>query len=100
MGAMDRRPDTLLAAAPPAPPGAARRGGSRLPRWLGRGLGAAALTYGGLVGLLFATQEWLIFPGRATQGSAASACPVPPGCELLRLRTASGEQVAALFGPA
>jgi pimeloyl-ACP methyl ester carboxylesterase len=45
-------------------------------------------------------QTAMIFPGAATQGRPEAVVRPPVGTELLRLRTAGGEAVAALFGPA
>jgi uncharacterized protein len=53
-----------------------------------------------LVILLYAFQSRLIFPGAATQGTPGAEVVPPPGAELLALKTATGDRVAALFGPA
>jgi fermentation-respiration switch protein FrsA (DUF1100 family) len=45
-------------------------------------------------------QTRLIFPGAATQGDPAAVVHPPPGAELVRLTTARGERIVALFGPA
>jgi pimeloyl-ACP methyl ester carboxylesterase len=54
----------------------------------------------GYFAVLYALQDQLIFPGMATQGSPESRVRPGPGCELLELATASGQRVAALYGPA
>jgi fermentation-respiration switch protein FrsA (DUF1100 family) len=60
----------------------------------------ALLVYLGLCAVLYALQTRLIFPGSATQGDPAAAVRPAPGSELVTLRTAAGDRVAALFGPA
>lgn len=49
---------------------------------------------------LYCSQTRLIFPGRRTQGQPSAAVRPGAGVELLSLRTACGQNIAALFGPA
>ncbi len=50
--------------------------------------------------LLNLMQRAMIFPGAAMQGRPETQVRAPAGTELVRLPTAGGETVAALFGPA
>lgn len=50
--------------------------------------------------LLYAFQTRLIFPGAATQGTPEADVIPPPGSELVRLTTAKGDRVVAIFGRA
>ncbi len=59
-----------------------------------------ALVYLGLATLLFSFQTRIIFPGHETQGQPYAQVRPRPGTELVRLRTAHGEPIVALFGPA
>jgi fermentation-respiration switch protein FrsA (DUF1100 family) len=59
-----------------------------------------AITYIGLAAVLYTFQTSVIFPGASTQGQPYSQVQPRPGTELVRLRTARGEEVVALFGPA
>jgi pimeloyl-ACP methyl ester carboxylesterase len=56
--------------------------------------------YVGLCIVLYALQTKLMFPGAASQGQPESIVKPDADCQLLRLKTARGESVAALFGPA
>ena len=56
------------------------------------------IVYGVFNAVLFFVQAWLIFPGRDTQGRGR--VEPAPGREIVRLTTASGDRVAAVFGPA
>lgn len=49
---------------------------------------------------VFFIQDQMIFPGAASQGAADTRFVAEPGCEVLRLTTSGGDQVAALFGTA
>jgi hypothetical protein len=49
---------------------------------------------------LYFGQSGMILRGRETQGRPCAVTEPPPGAELLRLPTACGRRVAALFGPA
>jgi hypothetical protein len=82
----------------PAVPVKPARPYARLTRalWIAGGLLATA--YVAQVGILYSSQEALLFPGRCTQGK--SRVDPPEGAELVHLETRSGERVAALFGPA
>lgn len=83
----------------PAPP--ARTWRNRLRRLAVRAARVAVVLYLGVAVVLYALQTAMIFPGAQTQGTAAAQIPhVPPGAELVRLTAATGEPVAALFGPA
>lgn len=61
---------------------------------------ALAALYIGSLGLLYAFQDALVFPGRAVQGRAESVVIPPPGAELVRLKTAEGVSIAGLYGAA
>jgi uncharacterized protein len=50
--------------------------------------------------VFFTTQNLLIFPGAATQGHPAAEFHPDPDTPLVRLTTARGDRVVALFGPA
>jgi fermentation-respiration switch protein FrsA (DUF1100 family) len=54
----------------------------------------------GVVFVLFLLQAQLIFPGAATQGTPTAELPKGIGGERVTLKTASGDRVVALFGPA
>jgi fermentation-respiration switch protein FrsA (DUF1100 family) len=75
---------------------------SRVAGWVERGrttaLAGVSAPYR-LASLYFA-QTRLIFPGRRTQGQPQARVRPAPGAELVALRTACGQDVAALFGPA
>jgi fermentation-respiration switch protein FrsA (DUF1100 family) len=85
-----------VAVAPAAPRGVARRI-VRILLLLGR---MAALFYLGVVAVLYALQTRIIFAGSATQGTPESVVHPRPGSELVTLRSARGERIVALFGPA
>jgi pimeloyl-ACP methyl ester carboxylesterase len=85
--------------APTLEPRAPRRGGRLRAAGL-RALRVAVLVYVAVIGSLFFGQAWLIFPGRLSQGEASAQVAVPPGAQLVRAKTASGEDIVALFGPA
>jgi fermentation-respiration switch protein FrsA (DUF1100 family) len=69
-------------------------------RWSCRILRMTFLVYLGLCAGCAMLQDRMIFPGRSTQGTLAAHVASVPGQELLRLRTANGETIAVLFGPA
>src|SRR3954468_1287728 len=73
----------------------------RPPRLI-RLLRLAALIYLGLVLVFYALQNWLLFPGRSTQGQAQAVIRPSPqqNYELVHLTTAGGEKIVALFGKA
>jgi fermentation-respiration switch protein FrsA (DUF1100 family) len=76
---------------------------SRRRRLLGRALRTAralAITYVVLIASMYFLQGWLILPGRRSQGTAEAAVRPVPGTEMVRLRTADGEPIVALFAPA
>ncbi|MFO0954075.1 MAG: alpha/beta hydrolase [Isosphaeraceae bacterium] len=60
----------------------------------------ALVIYLGLILVLSLLQTRMIFPGAATQGLPEASFRPRPGTELLTLKTAQGDQVAALFAPA
>lgn len=49
---------------------------------------------------VYFSQRGLIFPGSASQGEPYYEVTPPPGTELVRLTTATGDRIAAVFGPA
>lgn len=61
---------------------------------------AVALSYVLLLTIMYSIQDRLIFPGRATQGTAEARVVPPIGSELVTLKAHRGERVVALFGPA
>ena len=71
---------------------------SRLTRWAKIGAGVVGVLYLAQLGLLYTAQDQLLFPGASTRGKA-NVKP-QPGSELVSLKTASGETIAALFGTA
>jgi fermentation-respiration switch protein FrsA (DUF1100 family) len=77
-------------------PGANRGGMRRIGRWL---VIVSSLYLGGL-GVLYAMQTRLIFPGAETQGKPSSVVKPTPGTQLVPLTTESGDKIVALFGPA
>jgi fermentation-respiration switch protein FrsA (DUF1100 family) len=58
------------------------------------------LIYLGLLVVLYAFQTRLIFPGAETQGDPSAEVEPSPDALLVRLTTARGDRVVALFGPA
>jgi fermentation-respiration switch protein FrsA (DUF1100 family) len=68
--------------------------------WTSRGLRIVALGFGGFLVVVYFLQGRIIFPGAATQGADQSKVRPRSGTELVTLTTASGDRVAALFGPA
>lgn len=76
------------------------RRGARVGTWAWRVLRLAVISYVAVLGFLYVAQAWLIFPGRWSQGRAHAQVAPPAGSELMRLETASGVKVVALFGPA
>lgn len=71
---------------------------TRLTRAFGIAGGLLAAAYVAQIGILYSSQEALLFPGRCTQGK--SRIDPPEGAEVVHLETRSGERIAALFGPA
>jgi hypothetical protein len=69
-------------------------------RWLFRFMGIAVCVYLSLAVLVFVGQRRLIFPGAATQGTAASIIHPDAASQLVRLSTPDGTSVVALFGGA
>jgi uncharacterized protein len=49
---------------------------------------------------VFFSQRSLIFPGSAYRGEPYYEVSAPPGTELVRLTTSTGDRIAAVFGPA
>jgi pimeloyl-ACP methyl ester carboxylesterase len=69
--------------------------------WTLRGVRLLVVSYVAVLGFLYVAQAWLIFPGRMSQGKAWSHVERPPaGAELVRMRTAGGDEVVGLFGRA
>lgn len=66
--------------------------------WYWRVLRIVCLAYAGTLVFLYFAQGFLIFPGSGAQGKARLSAR--DGMELLELKTASGETIAALFAPA
>jgi fermentation-respiration switch protein FrsA (DUF1100 family) len=60
----------------------------------------AALVYLGVMAVLYALQTRMIFAGSTSQGTPESVVGPRPGRELVTLRSARGEAIVALFGPA
>ena len=69
-------------------------------RWWVGPVRSIVLAYLGVAIFLATIQAQLIFPGAATQGRPESAVAPPRDCDLVRLPTAAGDEVVALFGPA
>jgi len=84
----------------PSPQPPMRRFGRRLARMSVRAAKAVLISYLGILLMLYAFQTRMIFPGAATQGTPEAVVPPRPGVELLKLPTANGDHVAAVFGPA
>jgi len=68
--------------------------------WLRRLVRILGLILGGFLIVVYALQGRMIFPGTSTQGAEFAAVRPRPGTELVELKTAKGDRVAALFGPA
>ncbi|HEV3166309.1 MAG TPA: prolyl oligopeptidase family serine peptidase [Isosphaeraceae bacterium] len=68
--------------------------------WRSRLIRIVILVYFTLMAVLYLIQTWLIFPGAGTQHSPEAEFTPPAGTELVRLRTARGETIVALFGRA
>lgn len=90
--------------APPLPATAPRPAESARPR--PRRAAAWRVARGGLIAYLVVllmiswNQSSLIFPGRSSRGLPEYRVDPGPGVELVRLTTADGDRIAALFGPA
>jgi fermentation-respiration switch protein FrsA (DUF1100 family) len=50
--------------------------------------------------VVYFIQDRMVFPGAASQGKSDASIIAPPDCQIIHLTTASGDQVAALFGNA
>jgi pimeloyl-ACP methyl ester carboxylesterase len=68
--------------------------------WVWRIARSVLLIYLLLLIVFYALQNWMIFPGRATQGTPAARIAPSKHYELIELRTRSGERIAAVFGAA
>jgi fermentation-respiration switch protein FrsA (DUF1100 family) len=80
---------------------AARWGvGTRLADWIRQNPVAARVSSMRRLAELYASQTDLIFPGRQTQGIPVAEVESRDGVDLVRAKTASGDQIAALFGAA
>lgn len=73
---------------------------ARIRSWLKRVLRIVLFVYLGLCIVLFAAQNWFIFPGSATQGRRDAIVKPFDGGEIVTLTAGTGEKVAALFGRA
>jgi fermentation-respiration switch protein FrsA (DUF1100 family) len=91
---VDPEPKPNLAAPATRP----RRRGWRF--WVVRIVRIPLLVYVGLLAVLFSFQTKIIFPGAETQGQREAVVEVKAGEQLVELKTARGEKVFALFGPA
>src|SRR5271166_5833497 len=78
----------------------ARRNRSRWRSVLVIGSRLLILVLVGFVAMVYLLQDWMIFPGSATQGSPQAGVHPRSGAELLELATSRGERVVALYGPA
>ena len=78
------------------------RDGSRALRRIWRPARICLLIYLGLCIVFYLLQDWMLFPGRSTQGHRASVIRQSPRgeYELLHLNTRGGEKIVALFGRA
>jgi uncharacterized protein len=74
--------------------------GRRAARALWRGLRIPIFVLVGLLGVIYAMQARLIFPGSETQGKPSAVVKPAPGTELVNLTTENDDRVVALFGPA
>ena len=82
---------------PASPAKPARKRGLAIVWRLGR---IGLLVYVGVLAVMYGYQTRLIFPGAASQGTAEAVVRPRRGSELLTLKTAAGDRVVALFGPA
>ncbi|MDR3632820.1 MAG: alpha/beta hydrolase [Isosphaeraceae bacterium] len=73
---------------------------TRVRRGLIRLLRLGLVLYVLVAAVLFSLQTRIIFPGSATQGDPSAVVRPRPGEELVRLKTAQGDSIVALFGPA
>jgi pimeloyl-ACP methyl ester carboxylesterase len=60
----------------------------------------ALIVYMGLTLVFSLIQEWMIFPGHATQGQRQAVIPPSRDSELVQLNTSRGDQIYILFGKA
>jgi fermentation-respiration switch protein FrsA (DUF1100 family) len=74
--------------------------GARLADWIRQNPVAARVAAMRRLAELYVSQTGLIFPGRQTQGVPVSEVESRGGVELVRTKTATGDQIAALFGSA
>jgi uncharacterized protein len=81
-------------------PDSLRQRPSGLRTWSMKIARVPVLVFLGLLLVLFAFQDRMIFPGASTQGTSAATVRPRPGTELVKLVTKNGEKVTALFGPA
>ena len=72
----------------------------RARHWAFRVVRLVVVSYVAVLGFLYIAQGWLIFPGHGSQGKAYARVAPPAGAEMVQLRTASGDDVVALFGQA
>lgn len=83
-----------------AAPGVVPTGRARLKRFAYRAGRTLLVAYLVTAMVLFFAQDWLIFPGARTQGTAAARMRPAAGEELLQLKTSRGDTVYVLFGGA
>lgn len=69
-------------------------------RWLKKILRVCVAIYLGLGIVMYFLQDWMIFPGAATQGQPQAMVRPVADQQLLTLSTAGGEKIALLFGAA
>src|SRR5262245_49522898 len=76
----------------------------RMPPWIRRIilrlLRSALIVYISLILVFSALQNWIIFPGAASQGQKQALVPPSPNYQLVELRSARNEKIAAVFGRA
>ena len=73
---------------------------ANLRRWSWRVIRVLLLIYAGLAIVLLAAQKYMIFPGAVTQGRPDAMVRPGSDAELVRMRTADGDEVVAIFGAA
>jgi len=60
----------------------------------------AVIVYFGLCVVMFFLQDWMLFPGHASQGKAEAKILAERDTQTLQLTTADGDRVAAIYGSA
>jgi fermentation-respiration switch protein FrsA (DUF1100 family) len=71
-------------------------------RWrlLARWLGLLGLAYLGVCVVIFALQNWMLFPGHSTQGTPDATVRPFGSTEVVHLKSAIGDDIAMLYAPA